>query len=143
MAAWIATLCALIWVVCCTFFSFVERPGINADRWASSLLWYHRMSTRLTPALVALVFIGSGAAIYAWSQSDDLRFLGGALVMLVMFPMSAVFVVTDSRDAMESRTDVYGEILRKVFRRWFYVHIVRTILAIIALISFLRALGLL
>jgi len=95
----------------------------------------------MTPFLVAMVFLGSAAGIFAWSQNKDLNFLAGATFMLVMFPTSAVFVVTDTRESMESMTDVYGEKLKGVFNRWFYIHMVRTVLALAALYCFVSGMN--
>lgn len=139
MTGWLATICAAIWALCCAFFLLVERPGFNTEQNKDLLYWYHWLSTKGTPFMIGCVFTGSALGIYAWLQNGPRAFLIGALILVVMFPLSSIFVVTDDREAMETETDVYGEHMKQVFQRWRFVHLLRTVLAFVALGLYLSA----
>jgi len=140
MVAVLATVCAAIWAWCCLYLSLIERPGLDLQRNQKRLRHYLVISRQLTPLLIGVVFAGSALGIYAWLLSGDRLFLYGGGLLAVMFPLSSIFVVTDSQQVMEVQTDVYGETMKAVFRRWFYVHILRTALSLVTLALFIVAL---
>jgi len=141
VAEWIATICSGVWAAVAIVLSLTERPGNGSALSESSFTLYRRLSIKGVPVLIGLIFLGSAAAIYTWIEGRNDVFLYGALILLVMFPLSAIFVMPYNRLAMEHNTDALGEAMDRMFRRWWLIHVIRTVLALIAFVLFVGGLS--
>ncbi len=133
MAEWVATICAGIWAVLCVYLSIVERSRSVSVEELQSMQFYRKVSDNGVPVLIAIIFIGCGAGIYAWIGNRSSAFLVGSLMLLVMFPLSAIFVSPVTRIIADSETSNVGSAVAAMFKRWRLVHGFRTVLAVLAL----------
>ncbi len=140
MAQWVAVFCAAVWALICLYLSIAERPRANLDVDAPAFKLYRNLSANGVPFLIALIFVGAGSGIYAWTENRVTDFVVGSLILLLMFPLSSIFVMPLSRSMMTSSTTDVGDAIKSLFRRWWLVHILRTLLAVTATGFFLRGL---
>ena len=140
MAQWLALVCAGIWALLCLYLILAERPRKSIDIANPGFIFYRRVATNGAPLLILLIFLGCGAGIYAWLGTRSIEFVVGALILLVMFPLSAMFVMPLDRVMMETNTGNVGAAIEQLFMRWWWVHLLRTALAVAACGFFLSGL---
>jgi|GEM_PF-2437482 len=137
MAQWLALFCAGIWALLCFYLSIAERPRKGVDMADPAFVLYRKISSNGAPSIILLIFLGSGAGIYAWMVTLSREFLIGALILLVMFPLSAMFVTPLNSVMLDNQTNNVSKVIEQIFRRWWWVHLLRTLLAATAFGFFL------
>ena len=130
MAALIATIAAGLWAGISLYIAIVEQPSALRVGVQFATEYFRTMSKRTAPLMMILAAIGGVAAIYIWFQGADRLWLIGGSLLLVQFPLTAIFIVpTNIRllkvDAVES-----SEVAAALHARWSFMHAIRTVLGL-------------
>ncbi|MDG1463072.1 MAG: hypothetical protein P8R04_05820, partial [Gammaproteobacteria bacterium] len=89
-----------------------------------SIKLYRKISQNGIPFLIMIIFVGCGAGIYAWIGNRNVAFLSGSLIMMVMFPLSGIFISPIDRVIENTEASKVGLAVENFFKRWRRVHIV-------------------
>jgi hypothetical protein len=136
MAELIAIVCAGLWAGSSFYSSVIELPAAGRAGPAVSIPLFREMVATAAPIYMFLVFVGSGAGIYAWVEGSGVLWLIGAILMLAMFPLTALFIVPTSRKMLELDTSKALEFTEALMKRWRMQHLLRAALGGVAFVVF-------
>ena len=142
MAEFIATITAGIWAGAAFYISFAEHPSALKVGVAFATEYFRPMSKRTAPLMMLLAALCGGTSIYAWYSGAELSWLLGGVLMLAMFPLTAILIVpTNVRllkiDPQESEVEA-----AQLHERWGKMHAIRTVLGCLPFLIFVATLSL-
>ncbi len=116
-----------------------EQPARLALDDGAMLLQWQRSYERALVMQVSLIVVSALAGIAAWSSTNDIGFLAGAVVMLVNIPTTYALIMPINRRLMATAPAAAGSESREDLRRWNRLHGLRTALALCAVLAFASA----
>jgi len=119
--------------------SFVEHPARSRLDERAQLEAWKASSVRGTVMQASLAVLGIVLGGVAWYFTGDLRWLVGALVLLVIRPYALVAIVPVDKALMAISPSEAGPASRALLDRWGRLHAVRTALGLVAMAIFLWA----
>jgi len=132
-----ATFASAIFAGAAVYINLVEHPArmscgteLAATQWAPS---YQRATFMQVP-LAAISFICS---LVAWLSGSNILWLVGGLLQIMVVPFTLI-VIMPTNHRLESPTlDKRSEETQRLLQRWNWLHGVRTLLSVAALVIFL------
>jgi len=142
MPEFIATISAGIWSGSCLYISIVEHPAVKRVGLQFAISFFRPMSIRAAPMMIILALIGAVSSAYAWFSGSGIQWLIGALLLVSMFPLTAVFIVPTNRALLKVDAAKTPQEAMMLLSRWGRWHAVRTLLGSLSFIVFIFALTL-
>ena len=96
---------------------------------------------RATRMQALLVIIGTVLAFVTWMQTGDSLWLIGAILFGAIFPYTLIVIMPTNKQLIAPDIDRSAESTRALLVRWGYLHMVRSVLALIAFVVFTYALA--
>lgn len=140
MPEFIATVCAGLWAGGCIYISLVEHPAASRVGLAFATKFFRPMSIRAAPLLIVLALIGAMSSGYAWFKGGSIEWLIGALLLLGMFPLTAIFIVPTNRALLKVDYATAPQEATLLLSRWGRWHAIRTFVGSLPFILFVFAL---
>ena len=138
----------LLAIFCCALFagaslyiSFVEHPArmeCGAPFAATIFPPSYRRASKMQASLAVLGFVGG---FEAWWFGADVRWLIGAILLVLVVPFTLVAVMPTNARLLDADLDRQSPEAARLLARWGRLHAVRTILRLAALLVFLLARG--
>lgn len=140
MAEFIATLAAGLWAGAAFYISFSEHPSALKVGVRFATEYFRPMSKRTAPLMMVLAAVGGGAAIWAWLSEAGVWWLVGGVLLLGMFPFTAIFIVPTNLKLLKVDPLESGEEAAALHARWGRMHALRTMIGAVAFPLFLTLL---
>lgn len=138
MVELIATVAAGLWAGIALYIAFVEQPSAMQVGVVYATEYFRVMSRRTAPIMIALAAIGGCAGIYAYYQNGDSWWAFGGGLLLLQFPLTAVFIVPTNMRLMKEELPASEAV--RLHRRWARMHAIRTALGILPFLYFVSRL---
>ncbi len=141
MAEYLATLAAGLWTGAAVYIAFAEHPSALRVGVHFATEYFKPMSKRTAPMMMVLSALGGGAGAYVWFAGGATGWLVGALLLLGMFPFTAIFIVPTNIKLL--RVDAINDSAEAstLHARWARMHWLRTLLGSPAFLIFAWLLG--
>ena len=132
-------LVTLVAILACAFFAgaatyinLVEHPArlscgteIAARQWAPSY-------QRATVMQASLAVMAGVAGALRWLQSGDILWLGGAVAILAVVPVTLVVILPTNKRLLEPGRDLASAETRTLLVAWGRLHAIRSLLSLVA-----------
>jgi hypothetical protein len=138
MVELIATIAAGLWAGIALYIAFVEQPSALQVGVVYATEYFRVMSKRTAPIMIVLAGIGGIAGIYAYYQNDDSWWAFGGGLLLLQFPLTAVFILPTNLKLMKEALSTTEAL--QLHRRWARLHAIRTALGILPFFYFVSRL---
>jgi hypothetical protein len=126
MTEFIATIMAGMWAGTAIYIGLVEHPSALRVGLDYATEYFRPMSKRTAPLMMVYAATGGIAAIVTWNSGGDVSWLIGGVLLLSMFPFTAIFIVpTNIRLLKVDVTEADGE-AKALHARWGRMHAWRT-----------------
>ena len=137
MFEFIATFAAGLWAGAAIYIGFVEHPSALRVGVQYATEYFRPMSKRAAPMMMVLAAIGGAAAIYVWIGGGNVFWLIGGLLLLGMFPLTAIFIVPTNVRLLRVDSTESPEKAAALHERWGRMHGIRTLLGSLPFLIFL------
>lgn len=135
----VAILSCALFAGAALYINLVEHPArltcgteIAAKQWAPS---YKRAT--VMQASLAVVAAVSGAAV--WMQTHDVIWLGGAVAILAVVPVTLVVIFPTNQKLLAPGRDLASAETRALLETWGRLHGVRSLLSLMAAVLYIWA----
>ncbi len=122
------------------YVNLVEQPALLALDDRAALAGWKIALKRGAVIQAPLCVIGFFLGLIAWIMTYSLAEALGALAMLAGIPWTVAIILPVNKALQATTPDVAGERSRAQLERWYSLHLVRTALGLLALITFFAAL---
>ncbi|MEC9375519.1 MAG: DUF1772 domain-containing protein [Pseudomonadota bacterium] len=136
MAELIATISAGIWAGVSLYIAFVEHPSILRLGAEVATNYFRIMAKRTAPLMILLAAIGGVAAIFSWYEGSDQLWLIGGILLLIQFPLTAVFIVPTNIKLVKIDLNHSAKEALNLHKHWGQMHLIRTFLGCMPFLIF-------
>jgi hypothetical protein len=141
MIALIALVAAALFTGAAFYINFAEQPArLKLDDQALLAEWraaYLRGTLMQAPLAVASAALGA----WTWWEKGGWFFLLGSVLMLTNLPWTFVVIMPVNRKLGAIGPDGDAALIRPLVKRWGYLHAVRSVLGICAVLAYYEALA--
>jgi len=123
-----ATIAAGFWAGISIYIALVEHPSALRLGVKFATDYFRIMSKRTAPLMMVLAAAGGVAAVYAWYQGGDQGWLIGGTLLLLQFPLTALFIVPSNIRLLKIDVDQARDESLTLHYKWRTMHSVRTLL---------------
>jgi len=141
IAEFVATACAGIFAGAAVYINLVQHPAASSLGTATAVLFFRPMYARATPMQVALVAVGSFAALWAWGSGRGWPWLLGAVILGAAIPFTLIAIIPTNTRLKDPTLDIASAEASHLLARWSSLHAVRSLAGSIAFVIFLVALA--
>lgn len=137
----LAILCCALFAGASLYISVVEHPArmeCGAPIAATIFPPSYRRASKMQATLAVLGFVGG---FEAWWFGAGVRWLLGAILLVVVVPFTLVAVMPTNARLLDAELDKQSPEAARLLARWGRLHAVRTVLSLAALLVFLFARG--
>lgn len=142
MAEFIATIAAGLWAGAAGYISVAEHPSALKVGIAFATEYFRPMSKRTAPLMMLLAAICGATSIYAWYAGAEFTWLLGGIVMLGMFPLTAVLIVPTNLRLLKIDPQEAEVEATQLHERWGRMHALRTVVGSVPFVLFVATLAL-
>jgi uncharacterized membrane protein len=137
IAACIALMLAGMFTGAAFYINFAEQPArLALDDRALLLEW--KLAYRRGYAMQAtLVLVGFLLGLSAWHQRNNTACLAGALIFFANWPWTLFVMLPINKRLQAIPEDQAGTEIRRLLKKWNYLHSVRTLLGFLSALAFL------
>jgi hypothetical protein len=141
LAGLLAAVAAGLFAGAAVYINLVEHPARRQTGVRAALAEFAPSYHRAAVTQVALALVGCGGAVGAWrAQADARGLLGGGLLGAVI-PCTAVGIRPTNRRLLDPATARDPARAAALLSRWGWLHAVRSVLSLLALLTFVRLLS--
>jgi hypothetical protein len=141
MIALIALVAAALFTGAAFYINFAEQPArLKLDDRALLAEWrpaYLRGTLMQAPLAVASAALGA----WTWWEKGGWFFLLGAVLMLTNLPWTFVVIMPVNRKLGAIGAEGDATLIRPLVKRWGYLHAMRSLLGILAILAYCEALA--
>lgn len=139
LTGYLALVVAALFTGAAFYINFAEQPA-RLELEDRPLLTEWKIAYRRGFAMQAtLAVVGFVLGALAWWQTGERAFLAGALLMLANWPWTLFAIMPTNKILMATELDAAGARTRALIIKWNRLHLVRTVLGALAVVSFLFA----
>jgi len=128
MAEQFATIAAGLWAGISIYIALVEHPSALRVGVQFATDYFRVMSKRTAPLMMILAATGGVAAVYVWYQGGNPGWLIGGALLLLQFPLTALFIVPTNIRLLKIDVDQANDEALALHHKWRTMHGVRTLL---------------
>ena len=139
MPGLIAILACSLFAGAAIYINLVEHPArlscgteIAARQWAPSY-------KRATVMQASLAIVAGCAGLLCWRQTDESLWLGGAVAILAVVPVTLLVILPTNKRLLEPGRDLGSAETRALLVTWGRLHAVRSVLSLIGSVVFILA----
>jgi hypothetical protein len=137
IAQFLATFCCSVFAGAAVYITLVEHPArvecgteVATTEFAPS----YRRAAVLQASLAVLGFLFSAVA---WLTGAKVGWLVGGMLLVSVIPFTLTVIMPTNRELLDSSLDKRAERAAQLLSRWGQLHAVRSILSLLALLTFL------
>lgn len=134
-----ATSCAALFSGAALYITLVEHPARMECGTALAVAEFgpsYRRATLMQASLAVLAFL---AAIGAWLSSQHSAWLVGGILIVAEIPFTLIVILPTNKKLLDPGLDKNSDLARQLLTHWGTLHAVRTVLSVIAFVTFLLA----
>jgi uncharacterized membrane protein len=135
----VATFCTAVFAGAALYITLVEHPARMECGTALAVTEFgpsYRRATIMQASLAAIAFLsGTGA----WLEDLRTMWLAGAVLIVAVIPFTLIVILPTNKKLLDPALDRGSDLARQLLTRWGRLHAVRTVLSLMALVSFLAA----
>jgi hypothetical protein len=136
IAMYFATLMAGLWAGAAIYIAFAEHPSALKVGVMYATEYFKPMSKRTAPLMMLYSAIGGGTGLYVWFNEGEAGWLVGSVLLLGMFPFTAIFIVPTNLQLIKIDAETHPEEATELHARWSLMHLFRTLLGVPAFLIF-------
>jgi hypothetical protein len=136
IAMYLATLMAGLWAGAAIYIGFAEHPSALKVGVKYATEYFKPMSKRTAPLMMLYSAIGGGAGLYVWFNGGATGWLVGGVLLLGMFPFTAIFIVPTNLQLIQPDAAADEAKAARLHARWGLMHWLRTLLGVPAFLIF-------
>jgi uncharacterized membrane protein len=141
LAGRIATVAAGLFAGASVYINLVEHPARLQTGVRGALAEFAPSYHRATVTQVALALVGFVSALGAWRAQADARWLVGGGLLVAVIPFTAVVILPTNQRLLDPAAANDPERAAALLTRWGWLHAVRSVLSLLALLTFVRLLS--
>lgn len=139
--AWAATLACALFTGGALYASVVEHPARTATGPPMAVAQFRRSYPRGAALQAPLAMVGCLAAVGAWLAGAPAAWPVAGLLLGLVVPFTLVAIMPTNRRLLDPTLGPDAPEARRLLRRWGNLHLVRTIVSLVALALMLRVLA--
>jgi hypothetical protein len=128
MAEQLTVIAAGLWAGISIYIALVEHPSALRVGVKFATDYFRVMSKRTAPLMMILAAAGGVAAVYVWYQGGDLGWLVGGALLLLQFPLTALFIVPTNIRLLKIDVGQASDEALALHHKWRTMHGIRTVL---------------
>jgi hypothetical protein len=135
-----ATVAAGLWAGIALYIALVEHPCALKVGVRYATEYFRVMSKRTAPLMMLLAAVGGVAGLLAWYETANVWWLIGAVLLLLQFPFTAIFIVPTNIKLLKVDLSESAAEADALHRRWSRMHGIRTLTGVLPFLYFVMLL---
>lgn len=137
----VASLCTALFAGASLYINLVEHPARMQCGTALAVTEFGPSYRRATVMQASLAVAGFVAAIGAWWLRAGTAWLVAGILMGAVGPFTLVVILPTNKQLLDPALDRDSDKARGLLKKWGWLHAVRTVLSVLALVIFLAGMA--